>query len=118
MTENIIEITTTVETEEQAHRLARALVDTRLAACVQIVNYIRSHYRWKGQVCDGEEFKLSIKTQPGYEQRVLKAFMQHHPYELPEFIVTTVHASEAYAQWVREQVDAAPTHTCSMADLN
>ena len=107
MTSCIIEITTTVATLEQARILARTLVERRLAACVQIVTGVRSHYRWKDQVCDDEEEqRLTIKSLAECESRILELFAEQHPYELPEFIASTVRASEAYADWVRTQVDA------------
>ncbi len=104
MHQQILEITTTTETEAQAHELARRLIESRLAACVQIIPHVRSHYRWRGHVCDGQEYRLSIKSIPEREADILLMFEQHHPYELPEFLVATSHASSAYAAWVHEQV--------------
>lgn len=100
----IIEITTTTETAEQAEQLATLLLERRLAACVQIIPGIRSHYRWKGKVCIASELRLSIKTLATLERSILALFTEHHPYELPEFLVTPVHGSPKYAEWLAEQV--------------
>lgn len=101
---DVLTVTTTVPTLADAERLAGALVQERLAACVQIDAGVRSFYRWKGQLCDEPELRLVIKTLPGMAA-TLQAFMaRHHPYELPQFLAVPMRASAAYAQWVRDEV--------------
>lgn len=101
---DVLTVTTTVPTLADAQRLAGALVQERLAACVQIDAGVRSFYRWKGQLCDEPELRLVIKTLPEMAA-ALQAFMaRHHPYELPQFLAAPMRASAAYAQWVRGEV--------------
>ncbi len=87
--------------DDRARTLARSLVDEGLAACVNVHGPMTSIYRWKGAVEEEPERQLLIKTArarlPDIEAR-LRAL---HPYELPEFIVLSAEASEAYGQWVR-----------------
>lgn len=104
MTVPILELTTTTETEEQALALARRLVEQRWAACVQISGPIHSVYRWKAEVCDGPEYRLSVKSTTQLEESLTRYLKQHHPYETPEILLREVRVSEEYAQWLQEQV--------------
>jgi periplasmic divalent cation tolerance protein len=106
---DILSITTTVGSEADSRRLARALVETRLAACVQVEGPLRSFYRWEGQLCEEPEWRLVIKTLAGREPALQQFFAEHHPYELPQFLVATLRAGAAYGAWAREEVDPSPT---------
>lgn len=102
----IIEITTTLGSESDASTLARQLVDSRLAACVQITGPIQSVYRWKGEICVEQEWRCSLKSISSLTQRLIDFIHQHHRYEVPEILVTsTVPTDTQYAAWVREQVE-------------
>lgn len=102
----ILVVTTTVGSEATATALARAMVEQRLAACVQIDREVTSLYRWKGDLCEDLEARLVIKTTLEREA-ALRAFLaEHHPYELPQFVAMTAAASADYAQWVRGEVSA------------
>jgi periplasmic divalent cation tolerance protein len=95
----------TAPSEEAALTLARALVDERLAACVNVVPGVTSIYTWQGKREETAEALLVIKTAaPGYaalERRVLEL----HPYSVPEVLALPVAAgAHAYVQWVRESV--------------
>jgi Uncharacterized protein involved in tolerance to divalent cations len=100
----ILSVTTTVGSVPAAQALAREILQHRLAACVQLEDGLRSLYRWKGQLCDEPEVRLVIKTLPGCEHALQTLFAQHHPYELPQFLVVRMDASEAYLQWARSEV--------------
>ena len=103
----ILSLTTTVASREDAERLARALIDRRLAACVQLDAGVQSHYRWKGEVCADAEVRLTVKSLPD-KLAALQAFMaEQHPYELPQLLWQTMAASPAYAEWVRGEVEGA-----------
>lgn len=96
----------TAPADERAGALARALVEERLAACVNLVPQIRSVYRWEGRVQEDGETLLLVKTTaaalPALERRVGEL----HPYELPEFLVLPELAGSAgYLGWVRDSVD-------------
>jgi periplasmic divalent cation tolerance protein len=95
---DLIVILTTMPDDERADALARTLVDERLAACVHVQAPISSTYRWKDAVERETERPLVIKTtrRQDLETR-LRAL---HPYELPEFVVLSAEAGEAYGRWV------------------
>ena len=83
MTDKIV-VFTTCAAEADAERLALALVDRRLAACVNIVRGVRSFYHWKGEIESGEEFLLIIKTSRDLFAALNAEMEKLHPYELPE----------------------------------
>jgi periplasmic divalent cation tolerance protein len=88
----------------EARRLARALVDRRVAACVNLVPGVRSVYRWKGRVEEARETLLVIKTAASRVPDLLAAVRELHPYDVPEGIALPVVAGLApYLRWVREE---------------
>jgi len=102
----ILSLTTTVASREDAERLARALLDRRLAACVQIDDGVQSHYRWKGETCADAEARLTIKSLPARLAAIQDVMAEQHPYEVPQLLWQTMGASPAYAEWVRQEVEA------------
>ena len=96
-------VTTTVDNEAAAASLANAIVERRLAACVQYAP-IRSVYRWKGKVESSSEFRLAAKTRAALAAP-LQAFLRaSHAYELPEIVVTPIAAGlPAYLAWVENE---------------
>jgi periplasmic divalent cation tolerance protein len=100
-------IVTTAGSRDEAERIARALVDERLAACVNIVPGLTSIYRWQGKVEAAPELLLLIKTTAANLSRLEEAVRRLHSYEVPEFIVLTPEsASKPYLEWLLES--AAP----------
>ena len=95
-------VLTTIGSETDALRLARTLVDERLAACVNVLPVMVSVYRWKGTVEQEREQQLLIKTTAGRVEALAARLRELHPYELPEFIVLDASASAAYGAWVKE----------------
>ena len=92
---------------EVGGRLARALVEERLAACVNLVPGVRSTYRWAGVVQEDDEVLLVIKTREDRVAALTRRVHELHPYELPELIaVGVLGGSERYLAWLREE--AAP----------
>jgi len=99
-------VLTTAGSHEQARKIARGLVEQRLAACVNIVAKIESVYRWQGKVEEAEEFLLVIKTTEAAAAQVQDAIRDMHSYELPECIVISItDGSESYLKWIGESVD-------------
>lgn len=99
-TSNYCVVQTALPSEAQAAELARALVQTRLAACVQ-VQTIRSFYVWQEEACDEPEWLLSIKTRHALYPQLEAWLREHHPYDTPEIICLPVTAgSAAYLAWV------------------
>jgi len=94
-----------VATAEDAERIARALVERRLAACVNVVPGVVSHYRWKGELCRDEERLLVIKTRAERVGELRAALVELHPYEVPELVALEISAGlEPYLAWLDEQV--------------
>jgi periplasmic divalent cation tolerance protein len=92
----------TVPTRAVGTRIAKALVEERLAACVNIVPGVRSIYAWKGRVCDDRELLLVIKTTRGRYAALERRVKAMHPYEVPEVIaLPIVRGSSGYLKWVR-----------------
>ena len=98
-----IVVLVTVPNEEEAARIARALVEERLAACANIIPSVRSIYRWKGEVCDDSECLLVIKTLWDRFDDLERRVKELHSYEVPEVIaLRVVKGSEEYLDWVEE----------------
>jgi len=99
-----IQVVTTVESPDDARRLAVALVQQRLAACVQVVGPIRSTYWWKGQIQTAEEWQCLIKTRRDLFVRLEAAIRAVHPYEVPEILATPVVAGhQPYLDWIEKE---------------
>ncbi len=100
-------ILTTVGLDFDAKALAHALVDARLAACVNIVERIHSVYRWEGRVQGDAEQLLVIKTSDARVEELREELFRLHPYTVPEFVVLPIEAtSESYGAWLLESVTA------------
>ena len=111
---DILSVTTTVGSRTDAEVLAQALVDRRLAACVQVEEGVQSFYRWDGQLRQEAEVRLVIKTLPACEAAVQELFAELHPYEVPQFLAVPMRASPAYFDWVLGEVELtkeAPART-------
>ena len=99
-------ILTTAGSREEAKTIAQALVERRLAACVNIVPQAHSIYRWRDKVEEAEEWLLLIKTTAAAFERVRDALVQLHSYELPECICMGIEAGSApYLKWIESGVD-------------
>ena len=98
-------VLTTAGSAEEAHKIAHALVERRLAACVNVVGPIYSVYRWKGAVESTSEQLLVIKTTAARFPAVREAIGELHSYDLPECILVPVEDGSAeYLEWIGESV--------------
>lgn len=89
---------------EEAERIARRLVDLRLAACVNISAPVRSVYRWKGKVEDAQEWGLAIKTTVALFPKLRDELRRLHSYETPEIIALPVYDGlDDYLRWIDDQ---------------
>jgi periplasmic divalent cation tolerance protein len=96
-------ILTTAGSQKEAGKIAHALVERRLAACVNIVPRIESVYRWQGKVETAQEWLLLIKTQLKLYERVRRALKELHSYDLPECVMLEVSAGDtAYLDWLAQ----------------
>lgn len=96
---------TTLETAEDAERMARTLVEARGAACVQVIGPIRSTYWWQGAVQAEQEYLCLAKTDAHALDRLMGLIHEHHPYDVPEITATPiVKGSQAYLDWIAAEV--------------
>ncbi len=103
---SFIQITTATETKEQAQKIARHLVEKKLAACVQISGPIESTYHWKGKVETASEWLCLIKTRESLFKKVEAAIKKLHPYETPEIIaVPIIKGSKEYLKWLDAETE-------------
>ncbi len=94
-------VLTTLPNGEIAATIARALVEKRLAACVNILAPCHSVYRWHGQIETQSEVPLLIKTEDGRFAALEAELRRLHPYELPEIVsLPIVKGSAAYLTWI------------------
>ncbi|MEI8254693.1 MAG: divalent-cation tolerance protein CutA [Deltaproteobacteria bacterium] len=97
----------TVPDEAAAERIARVLVEERLAACVNMVPGLRSIYAWKGRIEDDREVLLLIKSTDDHLPALAERVRSLHRYENPEVIALPVEAGLSdYLDWVRASVKA------------
>lgn len=91
---------TTVETKEAAEELANWWVEEQAAVCVQMEGPIESVYRWEGKIQVSKEYRLTVKFLSGQQKNVESILKQHHPYEVPQWVVVkATHVGEAYLEW-------------------
>ena len=90
--------------DDTAQALAHHLVESRLAACVNLLPPMLSVYGWQGKIEQAREVQLLIKTCADRLEALTSAISQHHPYELPEILVVSPSAGlPAYMDWIRAQ---------------
>ena len=90
---------------DEARRIAQQLVETRLAACVQILPEIESIYRWQGEVQREKEVLMLAKTSREQFEELEKSVRAIHSYETPEIVAVPMAAiSEPYRSWLNENV--------------
>ena len=98
-------VLTTADNPKEATRLARTLVEERLAACVNLIPAVQSIYRWEGQIETATETLLLIKTGPGQIDALEARLHQLHSYQTPEFLVLDVESgSHRYLDWLQASV--------------
>jgi periplasmic divalent cation tolerance protein len=101
-----LQVTTAVSTRDDAEAIAAALVQRRLAACVQIVGPVQSVYRWQGAVEQAQEWLCVAKTTRAKYAAVEAAIRELHLYECPEIVALAIEAGSAdYLAWLGDQVE-------------
>jgi periplasmic divalent cation tolerance protein len=104
-------VMTAVASEAAADVLAQQLVETRLAACVQVMP-VKSFFVWQGESRKDAEFLLLIKTRAALYAQVESFILAHHPYDTPEILQVPVTAgSSAYLQWLGASTQGAGDNT-------
>jgi periplasmic divalent cation tolerance protein len=100
---------TTVASRADADRLAADAIARNAAACVQIDGPIQSHYRWEGKAEQAEEFRLAFKCLPEQLPALERSVLEHHPYEVPEWIVVRAErVAEKYLSWAKANSSNPP----------
>jgi periplasmic divalent cation tolerance protein len=93
----------TASNEDQAARIAKALVEAKLAGCVNIIKNIRSIYSWEGKIEDEPEVLMIVKTRKPLFDDLIKKVKELHSYTVPEIIaLPIVEGSEDYLKWLIE----------------
>jgi periplasmic divalent cation tolerance protein len=103
MDSEYVVVLTTMPADGDAAAFARALVDERLAACVNLMPPMESVYRWEGRIEQETERQIVIKTARDRLVLLWDRVRELHPYEVPEFVVIPIiDGSDAYLRWVKE----------------
>lgn len=100
-----LQVLTTIDSEEAAERISAALVERRLAACVQVAGPVSSTYRWQGEVERAREWTCVAKTTAERYAEVEAAIRELHSYDEPEIVATPIVAGSAgYLAWISESL--------------
>jgi len=99
-----IQVSTTTDKREDAEHISKAIVENRLAACVQISGPVTSIYRWNDNMEESEEWLITMKTRKELYPKLEQAIKNFHPYEVPEIVaVALIAGSEEYLGWVEKE---------------
>src|SRR4051812_4387769 len=104
MTDKIV-VLSTCATRKDAEKMARALLEERLAACVTVVPRVRSYYHWKGAIEVTDEFLLVVKSSRELFAGISSVFEKLHPYDVPELLaLPVVEGAANYLNWLQANV--------------
>lgn len=104
MSDRVVQITFTIDSEAGAARVVRLLLEERLVACGQVDGPVTSVYRWKGAVQTAVEWRVVLKTAGERSAAVVARVHREHAYEVPEILVTPVTGGDPdYLAWVVEE---------------
>ena len=105
MTDYIV-VFVTAGSEKEGEKIAQALVEEKLAACVNMVPGLKSVFRWKGKISTQEEVLLMIKTKDGLFEKLKKRVIELHSYEVPEIVALGILAGyEKYLNWLEKETE-------------
>jgi periplasmic divalent cation tolerance protein len=115
MTDKVV-IMVTAASKRECRKIARHLVEAKLAACVNITQPMESIYRWQGKIADEREYQLLIKSNREMFPEIKAAISKVHSYHTPEIIcLPIIDGSRNYLQWVSDSVKAASPATEDVA---
>lgn len=102
--EEYVQVLTTVNDEKKASEIASILLETRVAACVQIIGPIASSCWWKGKIIQANEWMCLAKAKSKDYPKIEMIIKNTHPYKVPEILAIPVHfGNPAYLSWIREE---------------
>ena len=100
-----IQVVTTLSKQEDAERIARSLVEQRLAACVQIEGPIHSTYWWQGKIESAVEYRLVAKTRRDLYRDLEQSLATVHPFDVPEIVALPIVAGhQGYLEWLEREL--------------
>ena len=102
-----IQVLTTVEHKTDAEKIAKSLVEKRLAACVQILGPMTSYFHWQGKLDSAAEYLCLVKSRNDLFAELETEIINLHPYEVPEILVTSVtKGNKDYLNWLATELKA------------
>lgn len=102
--DKLVVVLCTVPDDATAERLAKGLVEERLAACVNAIAGVKSFYRWQGKIESDTEIQLVIKTRADRFDALAAWISENHPYDVPEIVaIPADRVSDGYFAWAVEQ---------------
>jgi len=102
-----IQVLTTVEQKDDAEKIAKTLVEKRIAACVQIIGPMTSYFHWQENLDSAQEFLCLIKSRKDLFAAVERAIKSLHPYEIPEILaLPVINGNKEYLDWLREELES------------
>lgn len=110
MENQAIVVLVTVPSQEKAREIAFQLVEKGLAACVNMLSPINSIFTWEGKVEEQQEVLLIVKSRQAiFQDKLLPAILEAHPYQLPEILALPVlEGNPAYLDWIIESTTGEP----------
>ena len=109
MKKEYVQVVTTLSNKEDADRLARHLVEQRLAACVQVGGPLTSYYQWQGELETAQEYQVQIKSRLDLFGALAEEISKHHPYETPEILALPIVTGSAdYLDWLDKELRTSP----------
>ena len=102
-----IQVMTTVENKSDAEKIAKHLVEEKIAACVQILGPLQSYFQWQGKLDRADEYLCLIKSRDDLFHEIEAAIKILHPYEVPEIIALPINrGSSDYLNWMAAELEA------------
>lgn len=102
-----IQVLTTVEHKADAEKIAKSLVEKKLAACVQILGPLTSYFHWQGKLDSAAEYLCLIKSRDDLFTKLEAEIINLHPYELPEILAMPItKGSKDYLNWLAAELEA------------
>lgn len=104
---DIIVVNCTVPNKKVAKEITKVIMRHRLAACVSIVENVKSVFSWEGELCEEKELLMTIKTRRANYGKIKLVIEDIHPYEVPEIIaLPVVDCSEDYLKWLVKETES------------